>query len=50
MIQLSEGLVGQCAVEKQRILLGDVPASYTRIQSSLGSSEPCEHRRVAGAV
>jgi len=35
-----EGLVGQCAVEKQRILLNDVPGSYTRVNSSLGEAAP----------
>ncbi len=39
-IPLGEGLVGQCAVEKQRILLTDVPPDYTQIESSLGSSRP----------
>jgi HAMP domain-containing protein/signal transduction histidine kinase/CheY-like chemotaxis protein len=39
-IQLGQGLVGQCAVEKQRILLNKVPATYTRISSSLGEAAP----------
>src|SRR4029077_9791201 len=39
-IPLGEGIVGQCAVEKQRILLNDVPPSYTRINSSLGDAPP----------
>ncbi|MBI5687560.1 MAG: response regulator, partial [Verrucomicrobia bacterium] len=39
-IPLGEGLVGQCAVEKQRILLTDVPADYTEIHSSLGEAQP----------
>ena len=29
-IEVGEGLVGQCALEKQRILLTDVPRDYTR--------------------
>ncbi|BFU94927.1 MAG: GAF sensor hybrid histidine kinase [Nitrospira sp.] len=37
---VGEGLVGQCALEQQRILLTDVPPSYTVIQSSLGESMP----------
>ncbi|HEY8734070.1 MAG TPA: ATP-binding protein, partial [Puia sp.] len=37
---LGEGLVGQCAVEKERILLSNVPENYIRIQSGLGSSSP----------
>ena len=39
-IPLGEGLVGQCAVEKQRILLDDVPPDYTRVSSSLGEAPP----------
>jgi len=37
-IRLGEGLVGQCAVEKKRILLTDVPADFIKIASSLGSA------------
>jgi len=32
--------VGQCAVEKERILLTDVPDDYIRINSGLGESKP----------
>jgi HAMP domain-containing protein/CheY-like chemotaxis protein len=39
-IEVGKGLIGQCAVEKQRILLTDVPASYAVIQSSLGEALP----------
>ncbi len=39
-IRLGIGLVGQAAAEKQRVLLNDVPADYTRIHSSLGSAAP----------
>jgi CheY-like chemotaxis protein len=39
-IALGEGLVGQCALEKERILLNDIPSGYTRVQSSLGESIP----------
>ncbi len=35
-----EGLVGQCAVEKQRIFLNDVPTGYTQVHSSLGGVAP----------
>lgn len=38
--QLGEGLVGQCAVEKERILLTDVPSDYVRISSGLGEAPP----------
>src|SRR5207253_468015 len=34
------GLVGQCAVEKRRILLSDVPPNYIRIGSDLGEGRP----------
>jgi CheY-like chemotaxis protein/signal transduction histidine kinase/HAMP domain-containing protein len=37
---LGEGLVGQCAIEKQPVLLSQVPSSYTRIRSSLGAAPP----------
>jgi signal transduction histidine kinase/HAMP domain-containing protein/ActR/RegA family two-component response regulator len=37
---LGEGLVGQCAKEKKRILLTEVPADYVRISSGLGASPP----------
>ncbi len=39
-LAVGEGLVGQCALERQRILLTDVPAHYTPIQSSLGQAAP----------
>jgi CheY-like chemotaxis protein/CHASE3 domain sensor protein/putative methionine-R-sulfoxide reductase with GAF domain len=39
-IQLGEGLVGQCALEKRTILLNDVPSDYFRINSALGSVSP----------
>ena len=38
--QLGEGLVGQCAKEKKRILLTEVPGDYVRINSGLGASPP----------
>jgi signal transduction histidine kinase/CheY-like chemotaxis protein len=37
-IAMGEGLVGQCALEKRRILLTDAPADFVRIASSLGSA------------
>ena len=39
-IELGDGLVGQCAREKQRVLLTEVPKDYTPIHSSLGRTRP----------
>ncbi len=38
--RLGEGLVGQSALEKQRILLTEVPNDYIRISSGLGEAPP----------
>jgi signal transduction histidine kinase/HAMP domain-containing protein len=38
--RIGEGLVGQCAKEKKRILLTDVPEDYVTINSGLGESAP----------
>jgi signal transduction histidine kinase/CheY-like chemotaxis protein/HAMP domain-containing protein len=38
--RLGEGLVGQCAQEKERILLTDVPGDYITINSGLGAATP----------
>ncbi|ALF53700.1 chemotaxis protein CheY [Nostoc piscinale CENA21] len=37
---LGEGLVGQCALEKERILLTEVPSNYVKISSGLGEAAP----------
>jgi HAMP domain-containing protein/signal transduction histidine kinase/CheY-like chemotaxis protein len=37
-IPLGVGLVGQCAVDKQRIILNDVPEKYMLVRSSLGEA------------
>src|SRR3546814_880720 len=39
-VRLRDGLVGQCAFEKQRILLNDVPGNYVTIHSGLGEAPP----------
>ncbi|HKZ38056.1 MAG TPA: response regulator, partial [Chryseolinea sp.] len=38
--EIGEGLVGQCAFEKERILLTNVPQGYVKITSGLGKSKP----------
>ncbi len=38
--RLGEGLVGQCALDKQRILVQDVPTDYVKINSGLGEGTP----------
>src|SRR6202030_2912822 len=38
--RLGEALVGQCALEKERILVNKVPEDYIRIESSLGGAAP----------
>ncbi len=37
---LGEGLVGQAALEKKRIIFTQVPESYIKISSSLGNAQP----------
>ena len=41
-LRVGEGLVGQCAYEKKRILLEDVPDDYIRVSSILGSATPLD--------
>ena len=38
--KLSEGLVGQCAYEKERILITNVPDNYVHVASGLGEAPP----------
>jgi signal transduction histidine kinase/HAMP domain-containing protein/DNA-binding response OmpR family regulator len=40
VLDLGEGLVGQCAVDKQKILMHRVPADAIRISSGLSQSSP----------
>ena len=40
VLQPGEGLVGQCALEKKRILLEDLQQDFVRIDSGLGSAAP----------
>ncbi|MES2647276.1 MAG: HAMP domain-containing protein [Bacteroidota bacterium] len=39
-LALGEGLVGQCAIDKERILLTNVPNNYIKIGSGLGMAKP----------
>jgi HAMP domain-containing protein/signal transduction histidine kinase/DNA-binding response OmpR family regulator len=39
-LKLGEALVGQCALEKQKIILSQVPPDYLAISSGLGQSAP----------
>ena len=39
-IELGEGLIGQCALEKDKILLSNVPSNHVRISTGLGDSAP----------
>jgi HAMP domain-containing protein/signal transduction histidine kinase/DNA-binding response OmpR family regulator len=39
-LELGEGLVGQCAVDKEKILLSSVPLDYIQIFSGLGAAPP----------
>jgi signal transduction histidine kinase/DNA-binding response OmpR family regulator/HAMP domain-containing protein len=40
VFRVGEGLVGQCALEKERILLTGVPNDYVKINSALGEATP----------
>ena len=39
-LRFGEGLVGQCALEKKRILLENLSPAFIRVNSSLGSAAP----------
>jgi HAMP domain-containing protein/signal transduction histidine kinase/CheY-like chemotaxis protein len=37
---IGEGLIGQCALQKEKIILSEVPDNYMRIKSGLGEHKP----------
>ncbi len=39
-VKFGEGLVGQAAIEKQRLLISDVPEDYIKVNSATGESSP----------
>ena len=39
-LKLGESLVGQAALEKQRVLLSDAPSDYVKVSSALGAACP----------
>jgi signal transduction histidine kinase/DNA-binding response OmpR family regulator/HAMP domain-containing protein len=39
-VRLGEGLIGQCAIAREKILLDNVPPDYIRISSGLGHAVP----------
>ena len=39
-MQLGEGLIGRCILEKETIYLTDIPDNYVKINSGLGDSNP----------
>ncbi len=38
--KFGEGIVGQCALEKQQIIISNVPSDYIKVNSGLGESAP----------
>ena len=48
--KLKESLVGQCAFEKKRILLTDVPEDFIHIQTGLRRSASAQRRRAARSL
>src|SRR5262249_15403714 len=40
MLQMGEGLIGQCALEAKKILLTHLPESYVHVSSGLGAAHP----------
>ena len=49
-IRIGEGLVGQCASEKRRMLITDLPRKTAPIRSGLFKAVPKKRDRAAGAL
>jgi hypothetical protein len=47
-LELGEGLVGQCAIERQKSCCREVPIDYITISSGLGAAPPQNIPRAAG--
>ncbi len=39
---IGEGLIGQCALDKERIIISNVPDTYVKITSGLGKAKPSD--------
>jgi signal transduction histidine kinase/DNA-binding response OmpR family regulator len=39
-VAIGEGLIGECAKNKERIILNDVPMDYIKVSSGLGEAKP----------
>ena len=49
-LRIGEGLVGQCASEKQRLLITQLPPNATPIRSGLFEAPPAQRRGASGAL
>ena len=49
-IRVGEGLVGQCALDKRRMLITDLPANTVPVRSGIVRGDSAQRDRAAGAV
>ncbi|WP_227939848.1 response regulator [Alkalihalobacillus deserti] len=40
IVQMGQGLIGQCAIEKRPILLDEIPTDFIKVQSGIGVAKP----------